>query len=339
MSLVIVGGFPDGGACGVWGYSVALQAALQEKGVETGIVNANDWTATGFALVMRELRRNNKTILFQYPTAAAHRKVLPILLPLAIWPRRVISVIHEFSQGRLPSRSAIGLIASSSHHVVFTNVNEAEAAWCMFPWLKAKTSIIPVASAIGRGPEAPRRWDLVHFGIIRPSRQIEDFLRVIKQLSDLKPSALLVGAIAQGEKGFADDLRARANKMDLDCIFDASEDDVARLLAQSRIALLPFPDGVSSRRTSALSTMLNGALLVTTTSQDEKALFENISLMGSNLEELSALTRSAVLHLSYYENIIARGISYATDLTWPNIADRFLNVLSNVEDLDVSSLH
>jgi len=329
MNLTIVSGCPAGGACGVWGYSIALTDALGEKGIDASLVNASDWSIGGFMSLVKKLRCSDNSILFQYPTAAAHRKVLPILLPLASWRNPVVSVIHEFSQGRLPSRIAIGLIASASRHVVFTNVKEAGAACRMFPWLKSKSSIIPVASAIGRGADAPRQWDVVHFGIIRPGKQIEDFIETVSRIRDLNPSALIVGAVPQQHSDFAENLKERADKINIHCSFNSNDEDVANFLSKSRIALIPFSDGMSSRRTSALSAMLNGTLLITTVAREEASLFKDKSLMASNIDELVTMTRSALLYPDQYDHITAQGEAYAKALSWPSIATLFIKVLSN----------
>ena len=70
------------------------------------------------------------------------------------------------------------------------------------------------------------------------------------------------------------------------CIRDSNKEEkiVSSLIADTKISYLPFPDGISERRGSALAILKNGGLLVTTKGKFTTKGFETCCSFASNNE-------------------------------------------------------
>ncbi|WP_210318589.1 hypothetical protein, partial [Aureimonas endophytica] len=254
QTIVIVAGRREEAACGVWDYSVLLAEALRRTGAEVRLVNARDWSLRGFLALARSLRGEKARILIQYPSSAFEKRLLPYFLPFALLPHRTAVTIHEFSYKRLPAKILTCLPMAFAGSVVFTSPVEAAAARHS-PRRRREVAVIPIGSNIPAVAAREKAIDLVYFGIIRENGRLESFLEVLERLPRGSVRAAILGSVAAGSGAYAKAIEARAAAVGATLRLEADAEEVAELLSASKVALLPYDDGISSRRGTALAAM------------------------------------------------------------------------------------
>jgi glycosyltransferase involved in cell wall biosynthesis len=109
-----------------------------------------------------------------------------------------------------------------------------------------------------------------------------------------------------------------------------SAEDVSQLLSRTKVALLPFPDGVTLRRGTALASMGNGALLVTRASSNQHPDFDRVCVAVPVSVEISDVLPRILERYEEYESIRVAGVEFARSFTWRNIAVSYIDVLKKV---------
>lgn len=324
--VTIVGGCGAGDACGVWDYSVALAEALRAEGIDPELVNASDWSARGFLRTVKRLRSSKEPVVMQFPSVAFLRRLLPFALPLLVG-RPVVATIHEFSRRGLPSKLLTSLIFLRADRFAFTNSMEAERARRWFPWIGDRSTIIPIGNAIGTATARARDIDCAYFGILRSNGQIERFLEIVRGIKRPGLRCCIVGRAAKGEEQYVRSLMQEAQREGIEVVVDADDAAVASLLARSKVAILPFADGISSRRTTVLAAMGNGALVISTPPAPEESFFQGLALIGATDAELTAQAEQFLKRPELFEAVRDAASAYAARHSWPAIARSYVDVI------------
>lgn len=280
-----------------------------------------------FALLRRWWRAwpsRGRVAMFQYPTAGYGASLLPhlfvMLARLLGW--RVLVVLHEYSSLGYKARLAAMLFGLFAHRLVFTTEHE-RACYAAFP---AKHAVIPIGSNIPQAlpAAANRHYDCVYFGIIAPGKGIESFLAVAAELPQYR--FVLLGAPSPLFADYGRAIVAQAQALGCSVQLGLPAAAVASVLSASKLALLPFPDGISPRRGSALAAMLNGALVLTSPPAAHYAAMSAVCVCLEPTQALAPQVAAVLASLASYQDTLARARAFAAQAAWPEVCERFIEL-------------
>ena len=337
---LVTGSFPPD-ACGVGDYTAKLLNAFSQQGVPARCYNSRNWQMTALWQRWKTLLPIDDLLLMQYPTVGFEHRLLPYLIwPLLFWKKKAVT-LHEFSRKSFIGKALCYFFFIFSDKLIFTSDEEKNQAIKRAPWIAKRAKTIPIGSNIPfierdaivqRNPSGNRgQWhtDVTYFGLIFPGKGIEEFVEIVTALSKQRPLRIkLIGQVFRGAEAFAQSITAQLKPLGASVIINADEQTVAEILAGSQTVLLPFPDGISMRRGSALAALGNGALVVTTQSQSEFTAFEGRCLMGKNNAELTQLLSAALDNPEAFQAVADAGRAYAKSYDWPNIAAQYVEFLT-----------
>lgn len=281
--LIITGTYPPE-RCGVGDYTQCILST--PTGSSFHLFYERNWQMSNLRQLCRQLKRTtDKVVNLQYPTMGYSTHLTPHLLALyavLCLHRRLVLTIHEYSQLGWKGKLALTLLFLIASTVIFTTEFERDAARRRNPWLR-RTAIIKINSNIPvvaeLKPMSEREWDVCFFGFIRPNKGLEDFLSVATELRE-KRKGCRVYVMGQTQKETADYGAAMLNRLNekgIEYIGDKTKEEVAAMLNHTKVAYLPYPDGLSERRGSFLAAAVNGCVVVSnkgpfTTSEQERLL-------------------------------------------------------------------
>lgn len=278
-------------------------------------------------LLLRWLRawpEHGRVAIFQYPTAAYGASLLPHLFVMLarLLGLRVLVVLHEYSSLGRKARLAAMLFGLFAHRLVFTTEYES-ASYAAF---KAKHALIPIGSNIPQAhlAAANREYDCVYFGIIAPGKGIETFLSVASELREQR--FVLMGSLSPLFAEYGQSVVAQAQALGCSVHLGLPAEDVAIVLSVSKVALLPFPDGISPRRGSALAAMLNGTLVVSMPPASHYAGMSEVCVCLCRERPLSRQVADILASLDAYQHTIARATAFAARAAWPEVCARFIEL-------------
>lgn len=270
-TIMITGSYPPD-ICGVGDYT--YQVMQTEEATFWELYYSSDWSVGSLLKHIKKINRIDPSrIIMQYPTLGYGWSFIPHLLCIyysVFTKKRFIVVLHEYSQQTLKHRIVLSLILLFSNQIVFTNQFEREYAIKKYCRLKKRSKIVKIYSNIESVSSIldveDRKFDIVNFGLIRPHKGIEEYIRCISELRKTKPhlKALLIGQIPHNCQDYFVRIEEECKKNDILIKLNLSNQEVAEYLNNTKIAYLPFPDGVSERRGSFLAALKNGTVVVTT---------------------------------------------------------------------------
>jgi glycosyltransferase involved in cell wall biosynthesis len=325
---LVTGSFPPD-ACGVGDYTAKLQNAFNQQGITASCYSARNWRITAMWQRWKALLPIDDLLLMQYPTIGFENRLLPYLIwPLLFWKKKAVT-LHEFSRKSFIGKSLCYFFFIFSKRLIFTTDEERNQAIKRAPWIAKRAKTIPIGSNIPFIARCTIDTDVAFFGLIFPGKGIEEFIEIVTELSKQRSLRIkLVGQVFRGAEEFAKSITAQLKPLGASVIINADEQTVAQILAGSQTALLPFPDGISMRRGSALAALGNGALVITTQAHSEFAAFEGRCLMGKNTAELTQLLNAALENPEDFQAVADAGRQYAQSYDWANIATQYLDFLS-----------
>ncbi len=252
------------------------------------------WSIRSLYEKIREINSLNIDVInLQYPTMGYKRSFLPHILCVyySVFTHKSFSVtIHEYTQLSIKAKTAAFFLLLFSNKLIFTNQFELESAAKTVPNLKRKSTIIKIYTNIESAPNLKkieeRKYDLIYFGLIRPNKGIENFIDVAGKLKQTHPllKVIVVGKTQPEHIEYAESQVKYLEQYKIETIFNKEEKIVSSLIADTKISYLPFPDGISERRGSALAILKNGGLLVTTKGKFTTKGFETCCSFASNNE-------------------------------------------------------
>jgi len=253
--------------CGVADYTERLAAALEEVGATVHLELLDRWSFSDIGALRRRYAHDPRTVFhMQYPSLHLGRSVAPGFLPLLL-PRSFVT-LHEFGLFNIIRKLIFALPALFSRRIIFSNEAEKSVFLRHFPFAR-RLSVLPIGNNIPnllRGSVPRRHERVVYFGQISRNKGIEFFIETISRLraSSVALEAEMIGALVETDAGFVDMVTRSAADLGIRLRLNMPPGDVSVALSEATFALLPFPDGVSNKRGSALACLDHGLSVLTT---------------------------------------------------------------------------
>lgn len=336
MLLIYTGSYPND-KCGVGDYvynlGVELSKYTQCKIIKLSLLSL---------LKLMILNRGKIELLnIQYPSIgfatskfSAIRPHLAFLIAKTLGLKTSIT-LHEFSSLSAKAKKFTQIFMMADF-VIFTTEYEKQVGEKYY-FSKEKTRIIPIASNIPTSATSLKHkvteFDIVHFGIISEGKGIEDFIWVLNELNSrgVQFKAALIGYIPETQERFAKEILHQCSLQNCTTLLNQSSEDIAEYLSKSNFAILPYPDGISERRGSALAAMANGALVFSFKGRFS-AEFSNISVLAQDKNDLLEKVLNYLDNRHLYEGMIERAFSYSETRNWSFIAQKYKGLYSDDSD-------
>ena len=179
MRIAFVIGPAPPGNCGIGDYTRLLAAAIERKGVCSAIIES----PAGGPLSAFRLRSATRAFRpdvthIQYPTPGFGRGITPQIFSLFT---RFVLTLHEVEGRHLLRKLSLYPLWAHANHVIFTCESNRQYSLRWAPWLRRMSSVVPLSSNIPSFPSARNGHlpaEVIHFGLIRPNKGIEDVLEL-----------------------------------------------------------------------------------------------------------------------------------------------------------------
>lgn len=334
--LFITGSYPPD-VCGVGDYAYCLLGSLRKLIDSLHYVDEimlfykNDWSYDCLWKYFCEIKRYKPDVIYmQYPTEGYKYSLLPQLLMLVMFYKRRVVNLHEFKRKSAKGKLAVCLFYLFGCEFVYTNKEDRSYAKKIFPWLLgSKCSVIRIGSNIPFQKGANDIYDVVYFGQIRPRKGIEDYISIIEILRsrEFTKKIAFVGAVPMNYKAYALLIMDKLKHLRVEVFIDMNPEAVSQVLSSSRFCVLPFEDGISERRGSALAAMGNGCIVVGKKSvkNTPNTLPTNSVLYGVDNRDIANIVSCYSNEVTMYKRSVAQ--EHIRSLSWDTLAALHLNFL------------
>lgn len=333
MKVALITGPCPVGLCGVGDYTRMLATALERQGV-----HARAFESTGSALPLA-LRLKRAVADFapdlvhlQYPTAGFGKGVVPHVFSML---HRVLLTIHELELTHWLRQVSCYPLAVLSQYIIFTCESNRKYALRWWPWLGQKSSVIPLGTNIPAAPNSGNRRvpaDVIHFGLMRPNKGIEDVLEFARlaHLEGLPLRVRMVGSFPPQHAEYFSSVRKCAARLPVVWDLNLSCEAVSDRLARSTLGYFPFADGASERRTSLLAALANGVPVITTRGRFTPPELDGAVTYCESPEEAVQAARQIIDSPVVLKDLARRGRRYAARFTWESIARAHVEIYQRI---------
>jgi glycosyltransferase involved in cell wall biosynthesis len=249
---------------------------------------------------------------------------------------RVVVTLHEFTQAHPARKISVLPLLLAASHVIFTTEYERGYSLSLLPFLRGRSSVIPIASNVPYvdGNEPRNQRMVCYFGLIRPKKEISDFLTlaVLAREKSIPLEFVIVGKPVAGYEEYASSLLLEAGRLGIRFYSGLKLSEVAKVLSSATFAYLPFRDGASERRGSLLAALGNGLVVLTTIGAATTPALRNVVVPVESpqvaLNRIGELLgdgerRSAVSRLAR---------DYALEFSWSRIAADHLRLYRELSE-------
>lgn len=292
--IILTGTYPPE-KCGVGDYVQHLLSCPSAR--DWSLLYLKSWRLTDLRSHIAQLRqREDQIVNLQYPTVGYGTSLVPHLLMIyavLFLRKKLFITVHEYSQLGWKGKLALQFLFLFATNVIFTTSFELTLA--RKQGLSARKGVvikihsnIPLAAHIQ--PVLERKWDVGYFGYIRPLKGLEEFLVVAEQLQKAGKKVYILGQTQPEYKDFYEPFLNEMKQKGIVYISDKTKEEVANILADTKMMYLPFPDGLSERRGSFLAAVTNEAIIVsrqgdfTSEQQKQSFLFVDTSSASQNIQ-------------------------------------------------------
>lgn len=292
-----------------------------------------------FKYIHELLKLKPDYIFMQYPARGYAWSFSPYLLSavFSLFTKiTFIPVLHEYSQLHFIRKMQMNLILFTAKKIIVTNSFEKEAVINKNKKLEDKIKIIKILS--NTNPFASQKnlqeryYDIAYFGLISRNKGIEVFIDVVEKYKHIKHDlrSVIIGGFPNTKafRRYSDCINNLANDNGIETILNKPLSDISKLLNDTKILLLPFPDGCSERRGSYISGLKAGCVVITrkgeyTTdamfksaffSDDAESIIKNIDKVLFNMTEKNYIE---------YQNNVKSYLSTEFPLSWNEIAKEY----------------
>src|SRR5918995_3142001 len=275
-------------------------------------------------------------------------------------PKGAIEALKTWGQRRGRWDREDGFLLTGSDTLITTNYHAESAIVERLPWLAPRVRRIPLVANVDVAPleldEArnevrarygwPREAEIiVYFGFLHPVKGMEVLLKAYRGVLEKRPHArlLLVGGVeslALGDEAgwYWNKLRALVGELGLDGSVGmtgyVSEEEASRLLSGVDVGVLPFNEGVTLKSGTLLTLFAHGLPVVATRPEPPEPDLVDGQLVRlveqRDVAGLSAVLSDLLGDPSMRTRLGAAGRAYAGNLSWPETAERHLEVYRSV---------
>jgi glycosyltransferase involved in cell wall biosynthesis len=323
---VIAGSLPPQ-VCGVGDFTGALIEALKDRGVAVAVIHRHPWRLRDIPALLRELRAGKPDVVhLQYPTHGFRRSLVPHLLHLGMLGRPRLTTLHDYAGQRWPIRLGMGVFTG---HLVVTGRLDRDALVKRHPWTAPRLSVIPIGSNIPTGPWEPGdRFTIVHFGMLRPEKGIEEMIQLARLCKQRGRSyrTVIMGAIVPHAHGYAESLFKLAKDTGIEWQLNVPPEHASEVLRHAHVVYLSPPCGVHERRGTLLACAANGVPIVARVDWETPAFLRNHVIAAANPQEaLAAIDQLA--DPDRLKEQSERSVELAEMFSWATITDRYIEAM------------
>jgi glycosyltransferase involved in cell wall biosynthesis len=329
--LLISGSYPPA-TCGIGDYTQRLSESLNAIGTEAMLLRNVEWRVDQLASITAAVRSFNADIVhLQYPSEKYGASISPQLLSFTT---PLVVTLHEFSHVRVPRKLASVPFLVSASHLVFTTGYEQSFVARRFPWIRRKSTVIPIGSNIPAADVSCERDSrkVVYFGLLSPRKGIEsvlEFARIAKSRgADLQVE--IVGTAVQRFRSYAQELMASSADLAITWTLDRALPEVGNVLHRASLAYLPFPDGASERRGTLKAALAAGLVCLTTQGEHTPEDLKKAVVITSGPGDALQIAQGIVQDQQQWDRLSAAARDYAKSFAWDRIAAMHLDLYSRL---------
>ena len=313
-------------------YHAALLDALGGLGLDTEVVDRANWTMPHLPGLLRAVRdARPDAILLQYPTDAFARSLSVHAFALLQRSAPLIVTLHEFSAAHPLRRLSLAALLAPAAAVVTTTSGEADQLCAWYPWLRPRVQVIPVgATTPARTWRPSARREVVYFGQVRPEKGLEEFIAVQARLAAAGSDAsfTIIGSRVPLFASYFDRIADAARERNIEIVTGLNSDAVADRLSRATLALLPYPDGASMRRTSLLAAAMCGLPIVTRTSGETPPELAALLASANGATEMAMLVSDHLGSPAALKAAHENSCRLAAMVSWDTIAAKYATIIA-----------
>ena len=345
-------------------FVVSTRAGESRLGHPGDFPIVREWNLNGIVQVIKQIRSLRPDVVhIQYPTAGYKRRLGPSFLPLLIRciarPAKVISTIHEYTNRTLFGKLRLLINIVSSHKVIVVSNQYIEAIHRIWPFQTPEMVFIPdgtnilvndtpaAISLLAIKDELGLTEDfkiICWFGVLGRGKNLRSLIRAFHTLKKRHTHIKLLLLGRNEEPFYSEVLKPDLERMDLMehvVITDERPSEfVSACFGLSDICVLPFVDGVTTKRGSFMAALQHELPMVTTLSNAmPEGLVDNhnIFIVPPNdedglLEKMEALLLNRSLRETFRKNL--KEITHI--YSWERIAQQTIDLYSNICGVSVN---
>lgn len=322
--------------CGVADYTAMLVQGFAEAGAAASLCRVDTWDWKGLRMLRQNVPDTSETMVhLQYPSIGMGKSPWVALVPWMFCKARVTVTLHEFAKFSFIRKLYMVPLVVGAKAVVVTNTAEHACLTRWFPWAKHKCHLIPIGSNTLPPKEIQRNPNdkgLVYFGQIAPGKGLEGFLDTVERVKAANPSTpcTLAGAVMDAQSPLTRRVEEMGKKGVLRLELNKPLAEVSKLLLQHTVAVLPFLDGITDKRGSAMACLNHGVLVVSTHTTETPLWLAQTTLAYENPAQAARLVQVVMKGTQNQPNpnVLKEGLEART---WGSIARRHTEIYGDMK--------
>jgi glycosyltransferase involved in cell wall biosynthesis len=174
--------------------------------------------------------------------------------------------------------------------------------------------------------------EVIHFGLIRPNKGIEDVLEFARlaHAERLHLTVRIIGSSPAAHSAYLARLRESSAGLPVTWDLDLNAEIVAERLVRATMAYFPFPDGASEKRTSLLAAMANGLPVLTTKGRFTPSGLDRVVRFCATPDEGVCVAKQLLQEPELRQALSAGAVQYAEKFSWESVAESHIRIYEQV---------
>jgi len=274
----------------------------------------------------------------QYPATGYGWKLGPHFLSVL---RPLVVTVHEWSQGHILRQLSSLSFTVRPRKIIFTNEYEQRYAQRFAPWIKKRSTRIPIGNNVPlvSGVDKGSGKVVTCFGLIRPEKGLEQLIKMARlfKARGNGMTARIVGTVMPGNEEYYSRLRDQSKDLPIEWRLGLTGEALSHVLAETEVAYLPFPDGASERRSSLIAMLANGAAVITTQGSHTPRDLNKAILFADSPDKAVLLAETMFNNPRMRADLQRAAARHAAKYSWANIAQEHLMVYRRLLGRDAIS--